>query len=203
MVVKCANTMSPIAPSATQLSQDDRERLVVIVFANEHDTLRLVARVDDRAVVLDARKGRLLDEHMFAGCEGSQRQIEVKARRHGHDDGIDARIVDGRGVVCVTRRALKPPAVVFGLGPIATRVTAGDLRPEAFQVAAVDLGDEAAAEEGEPQRFARHQEGPFTLRNVPWVARATRNLPICQSSNLPIPKADSPPHRAIESHHAP
>ena len=48
-----------------QLSQDDRERFVVIVFANEHDTLRLVARVDGRAVVLHARKGGLLDEHMF------------------------------------------------------------------------------------------------------------------------------------------
>ena len=51
-----------------QLAQHDRQRLVVIVLADEHHALAPVARVDRRAVVLDARKRRLLDQHVLAGA---------------------------------------------------------------------------------------------------------------------------------------
>ena len=52
------------------------------------------------------RKRRLLDQHVFARGERAQREVEVKSRRHRDDHGVDARIVDGGGVVGV---AAPPP----------------------------------------------------------------------------------------------
>ena len=74
MVVKCAKTISPIAPSATSFRSTTRERLVVIVFADEHHAVGVVARLDRLAVVLDARKRRFFDQHMFARRKRAQRR---------------------------------------------------------------------------------------------------------------------------------
>ena len=74
----------------------DGERLVVIVLANEHDTSGTVACVDHRAVVHQKGEGRLLDEHVLSGSECLQRQLQVKPRRHGHNDRLDSRIVVSR-----------------------------------------------------------------------------------------------------------
>ena len=72
-----------------KLPQHHSQRLVVIVFAHEHDALRLVARIDRRPVVVEARKRGLLDEHVLAGRQRAQRQVEMKGRRHGDDHGVD------------------------------------------------------------------------------------------------------------------
>ena len=148
-----------------QRAQHDRERLVVIVLAHEHHALRLVARIDRRTVVIDAQKRRFFDQHVLARAQRAQREVEMKRRRHGHDDRVDARIVDRRGVVGVAPRALVPPAVVLGPGAVAARIAADDLRFEAFQMAAVHLRDEPAAEKGEVERrpaFARIVTVPLT-----------------------------------------
>ena len=97
--MKCANTISPIAPFGEQRAQPHRQRLVVIVLADQHDAPGGVARGGDRAVVLHARERRLLDEHVLARGERLQRQVEMEPRRHRDDHGVDARVGDGRRVV--------------------------------------------------------------------------------------------------------
>ena len=62
-----------------QLPQHDSQRLVVIVLAHEHDALRLVARIDRRPVVFEARKRGLFDQHVLACRQRAQRQVEMKA----------------------------------------------------------------------------------------------------------------------------
>ena len=138
-----------------QLPEHDRERLVMIVLAHEYHSARPVPRVDGRAVIVGARKRRLFDEHVLAGGQRSQREIEMKARRYSHDHRVDPRILDGGGIVAVTPRALVPAAVLVGFRAVAARVAANDVGPEALQVAAVNLGDEPAAEKGELKR-TRH-----------------------------------------------
>ena len=139
----------------------------MIVLAYEHDAPGAIPCFDDGAVVVDVRKGRLLDEDVFARRQRSQRQLDMKAGRHGHDDRVHARIVN-RGIVAgVARGALKAPAVLFGFRAIAARIAADDLGSKALQVTAVDLGDETAAQEREAQRLARQHEEPFTGKNVP------------------------------------
>ena len=99
----------------------------MIVLADEHHALRLVARIDRRAVLIDARKRRLFDQHVLARAQRAQRQVEMERRRNGHDHRVDARIVDRRRVIRVAARALVPPAIVLGPGAIAARVAAHDL----------------------------------------------------------------------------
>ena len=96
MVVKCANTMSPMTPSRQQPPKTDGERLVVIVLADEDDACRPVARGADRLVVLHPQERRLLDQHVLAGRQRLQREIEMEPRRHGDDHRIDPRIVESR-----------------------------------------------------------------------------------------------------------
>ena len=124
----------------------------MIVFADEHHALRLVARVDRRAVIIDARKRRLFDQHVLAGAERAQCEVEMEGGRHCHDDRVDARVVDRRGVIRVAPDALEPPAIVIGLRAIAARIAAHDVAPKAFQMAAVNLRDEPAAEKGQVER---------------------------------------------------
>ena len=50
-------------------------------------------------VIGHCREGGLLDEHVLAGREGAECQVEVEARRYRHDHGIDIRRIDGRGIV--------------------------------------------------------------------------------------------------------
>jgi hypothetical protein len=50
--MKCANTSSPTASSARSRRKTDRQRLVVIVFADEHDAPRAIARLHGSEVVL-------------------------------------------------------------------------------------------------------------------------------------------------------
>ena len=89
MVVKCANTMSPMAPSASSVRSLTAQRLVVIVLADQHDAPGAIAGVADRLVVGHGEERRLLDQHVLAGGERAQRQIEVEPRRHGDDHRVD------------------------------------------------------------------------------------------------------------------
>ena len=78
--------------------QSHRERLVVIVLADEHHAPRAIARGDDRAVIVHRQERRLLDDHVLAGRQRLQRQVEVESRRHGDDDGVHLRIRQRRRV---------------------------------------------------------------------------------------------------------
>ena len=127
----------------------------MIVLAHEHDALRLVARIDRRPVILEARKRGLFDEHVLACRQRAQRQVEMKGRWHRDDHGVDVRIVDGRSVIRVAPRAMEAAAVFLGPGALAARVACDDVGFEALQMAAMHLRDEPAAEKGEAER-SRH-----------------------------------------------
>ena len=66
----------------------------MIVLADEDHALRAIARLAHRLVVAHRRERRLLHEHVLAGGERLQREVEVKRRRHRDHDGVDVRIVD-------------------------------------------------------------------------------------------------------------
>ena len=141
-----------------QAPKRDGQRLVVIVFSHQNDALCRVLCFLHRAIVVECEKGRLLDEHVLARSERTQREVEVKARRNGDDNGLDAGVVDGRRIFCVASASLKAATVVFGTCAVATGVAADDLVPQALQMAAVHVRDEAASEEREPQRFGHSLE---------------------------------------------
>ena len=90
-----------------------------------------------------------LDQHVFPGVKGLQRQIEMKSRWHGDDDRVNGRVVDRVGVA----RVAYAPAVLgtegVGLIAVAARVTAGDLGSEPAKVATVYPSDETAAEKSD------------------------------------------------------
>ena len=69
-----------MAPSASSLRRLHRERLVVIVLADQHDASGPSRASQHRLVVLHAQVRRLLDQHVLAGGQRPQRQVEVKAR---------------------------------------------------------------------------------------------------------------------------
>ena len=129
-----------------QLSQVHRERLVVIVLADEDDAARAVPRVHGGPVILHSQVRRLFDQDMLACVERLEREREMEPRRHRDDHRIDVRVFDCGGVIRVRAKAAVLPAEGIGLGAIAARVTAGDLAPQRPEMAAVDAGDEAAAE---------------------------------------------------------
>ena len=79
MVAKCANTRSPITPSASSRPQPDRERLVVIVLADQDDAPRAVSGLERRAIAVHRRKRRLLHQHVLARRERLQCEIEVES----------------------------------------------------------------------------------------------------------------------------
>jgi len=83
---------------------------------------------------------------MLARVERLEREVEMKSRRDRDDDRIDARVLDGRGVVRVAPGAAMIPAEGVRLGAIAARIAAGNLVPQGSQMPAVDAGDESAPE---------------------------------------------------------
>ena len=130
MLLKWPNTISPITPSASSWRSLIGERLVMIVLADEHDALRAIARVAHRLVIAHRQVRRLLDQHVLAGGQRLQRQVEMKPRRHRDDDGIDVRIVDGVGVVRIAARAAILTAERRRLGLVAAGVAADDFASE-------------------------------------------------------------------------
>ena len=129
-----------------QPPQADRQRLVVIVLAHQHDPARMVARLADPLVVGQPRERRLLHQYMLPGGQRSEGQVEMKSRRHRHHDGVDARIVDGGAIVAVAPDSPVPYPVRLRPGPVTAGVAGNDVVPESPQVPAVDPGDEAATE---------------------------------------------------------
>jgi hypothetical protein len=90
--------------SRNQRPQLHRERLVMIVFADQHHAPRAIARGDGRLVIVHAQVRRLLDQDVLARGERGERQRQVIARRHGDDDGVDLRVFDGGRMVRTSRR---------------------------------------------------------------------------------------------------
>jgi hypothetical protein len=135
-------------------AQAYRQRLVVVVLADEHHTPGTVACLDHRAVVRQSGKGRLLDQHMLPGGEGLQCQVEVKSRRHGDDDRLDARIVYRSGVVRVAARSTVFRTVRIRLRAVAAGVRWRDETAQPPDVPAVHTCDEATSQEGNVDGFA-------------------------------------------------
>ena len=135
-----------------KLPQFHGERFVVIVLADDDDALRTVPFGSDLLVVSHPEERRLLNDHVLAGAQGLQRQIEMEARRDRDDDGVNFRIGDRLVVARIDPFPAVLPAECLRPGAIATRIPADDFRGERFQVTAVDAGNEAAAEEDDPHR---------------------------------------------------
>ena len=131
-----------------KLAELDRQRLIVVVLANQHHPAGAVAGFPHHLVVAHGREGRLFDQHVLAGGQRLQREVQVKRGRYRDDHRVDVRIGDRLGVVAVAGRAAVFAAEFAGLGLVAAGVAADDVAPEVPQVAAVHAGDEAAAQEG-------------------------------------------------------
>ncbi len=142
-----------MAPRGEQAPQPDRERLVMVVLADEDDRARGIPRRERRPIVRQAEERRLFDQHVLARLQGPQRQIEMELRRHGDDHGIDRRIGDRGEIVAVARSATELAAIRRGLVPVATGVARDDLAPERPKMPAVHTCDEAAPEKGEAHRL--------------------------------------------------
>ena len=142
-----------------QPSELHRERLVVVVLADEHHAPRPISRCDDVLIVGSGRKRGFLHEHVLACFQRAQSELAMKPRRNGDNDGIDMRIVDGGDVIGVRRSAAVPPAIVFCLRAVAACIRAHEMRSQPPKMAAMDAGDEAATEKREMQGF-RHEANP-------------------------------------------
>src|SRR5690606_18962640 len=116
-----------------------------------------------RAVVLHREERRLLDQHMLAGLERLQGEMQVKAGRRGDDDGLDPRVREGGFVRGIAADAAEPRAVIRRLRLVAARIAARGRRAERPELAAVHGGDEATAEEGDVQGCG-HREGRARAR---------------------------------------
>src|SRR6476620_663212 len=73
-----------------QTPQADGQRLVVIVLADEDGTPGAIALRDNREVVVGVEKCRFLDQHVLACGKRLLRQLAMKSRRAGYDDGVHA-----------------------------------------------------------------------------------------------------------------
>ncbi|MGC4084386.1 MAG: hypothetical protein QM736_20300 [Vicinamibacterales bacterium] len=138
--------------------QRDRERLVVVVLADEDDTPRASLCLADDRVLGQRRERRLLDEHVFAGVERLQREVEVILRRYRDDHRIDRGIVDRRLVARERLRPAEPAAVLLGAYAIATGVRGHDQRSQCAKVCTVDGGDYP-----QPRKASRSGEEPATM----------------------------------------
>jgi hypothetical protein len=130
-------------------AQTDGQRLVVIVLADQYDAARARLRLGHRLVVGHRRERRLLHQHVLAGGKRLQRQLEMEARGHGDDHGVDAGVGHRQPV---SRVALHPAETLperFRADAVAARVAADHVGGEPAQVAAVNVGDEPAAQEGD------------------------------------------------------
>ena len=132
-----------------QLPKLHRLRFVVIVFADDDDSVGLVARGHRGFEIDQAREGRFLDQHVLPRGERAKRQVEVEARRDGDEHRIDTRVLDGGLITLVRRLAFPLTAERVGPGLVPARVAADDVAPESFEMATVNLGDEAAAKKGQ------------------------------------------------------
>ena len=129
--------------------QGDCQRLVMIVLADEHGATGAVPGRAHGVVVGQLRERGLLHQHVLPRLQRVERQLEMKPRRHGDDDRIDAGIVDR---LAVRRKAADPfvsAAVLGRFRPVAAGVAADGVRAEPLQVAAVDVRNEAAAQKGQ------------------------------------------------------
>ena len=156
MVAKCAKTMSPMAPPRYQRTKRDGQRLVVIVFANHDHATGATPGLAHCLVIGQRRKRRLLDQHVFAGGERTERQVAMKLRWHRDYDGVHTGILDRLGVGAVRGGAAEAAAICIGSRAIAAGVADNDRGSERSQMPAMDIRNETAAKEGEPQR-AWHQ----------------------------------------------
>ena len=134
-----------------QPAQCDRQRLVMIVLANQHHAPAPLARLAHGLVIGHRRKRRLLHQHVLAGGERLQREVQVKFRRNRNHDGVDVRIVDRGVVIGITARAAELAAECGGLRLVAAGIAEDDLGAQAPEVAAMDARDEAAAEKSDAE----------------------------------------------------
>ena len=132
-----------------------RERLVVVVLADQHDPVGAIPRRDHCLVIVYPKIRRLLHQHMLARGESSQRQRQVIAWGDCDDDRIDGGIVDRRRVIAVETRAAEFPAEGVRLVARPARVAARDLAAKRLQVVAVDACNESAAEKRDTQGTQR------------------------------------------------
>jgi hypothetical protein len=94
-----------------QLPQSRRQRLVMVVLANQHDPGGTVSRVDHGLVILDLRERGLLDQDVLAGGECLQRKVTMETGRDGDDHRSHTRIVDRRVIVRVAAGPLELAAI--------------------------------------------------------------------------------------------
>src|SRR4051812_10679321 len=76
----------------------------------------------------------------------------MKPRRHRNHDRVHLRVRNGGFVALMSKATAKPPAVIVGARGIATGVPANDVGVQRLEMPAMDGGNEAAAEEREPER---------------------------------------------------
>src|SRR4051812_1569955 len=113
-----------------QAPQADGQWLVVIVLADENSTPCLIAPRDDREIVVGVEKCRLLDQHVLACGKRLLRQVEMKSRRDGDDDGVHGRIGECLVIAAKRRPTAVPAPEFFRLPPIAAPVTPNDFFPQ-------------------------------------------------------------------------
>ncbi len=156
IVVKCANTISPMTPSARSLRRRTGQRLVVVVLAH-------AGRRGQRGRARPARCGN----PPYAGRPASPRARVCRRR---------APAASGPGGSAAARRSPRRPHAGLRwqpcsrsswrtphaalerlrLGPFPAGVRAEHVLAQGRQVTAVDLRDETAAQEREAQGFGRH-----------------------------------------------
>ena len=137
---------------AQQAPQAHGQRLVVVVLGDEDHASGAVAGGAHPPVVVQREIGRLLDQHVLAGVERPQREVEVPARRHRDDHRLDVRVEEGGRVASVAAKPAVAPPESLGPVPVAAGVARQDVAATAAQAAAVHLGDEPAAQMDDPQR---------------------------------------------------
>ena len=181
-----------------QLAECDRERLVMVVLANQHHPAGAVAGFFHNFVVAHGRERRLLDQHVLAGGKRLQGEVQVKRRRHRDDDRVDVGIGNGGGVIAVATGAAVLATKLAGLGLVSAGVAADDLAPEAPQVAAVHAGDEAAAQEGDAEgcwhrRIHHTVPSGITRRMRPLIHGTVLSIVLGGSLFAQAPAAQAPP----------
>ena len=151
-VLNWANTSSPTASSRSRRRRAHGQRLVVVVLGDEDHASGAVPGGAHPPVVVQREIGRLLDQHVLAGVERPQREVEVPARRHRDDHRLDVRVEEGGLVAPVTAKPAVAPPEGLGPVPVAAGVARQDVAATAAQAAAVHLGDEPAPQMDDPQR---------------------------------------------------
>jgi hypothetical protein len=100
-------------------------------------------------IVGHRQKRRLLDQHVFAGPQGLEGQVEVKPRWDGHDHSVNRVVGDGGSVVRIAAVPLVPTTVCVSPRRVAAGITRDHDIATSTEVAAVDARDEAASEKSD------------------------------------------------------